>query len=74
MNFLTLTELTLNLQGTIDEKTIYVNPNHIKSFDEQYMGNFGIDLTRIHWASDKSFNPLLVKETAQEIIHQLIAC
>lgn len=73
MNFLQLTELTLNLQGTIDEKTIYVNPSQIKQFHERYMGNFGIDLTAIIW-SDGSFNPTFVKETAEEIAHQLIAC
>lgn len=73
MNFLQLTELTLNLKGTIDEKTIYVNPNHIKQFHERYQSNYGIDLTSIVW-NNGSFNPTFVKETAKEILHQLIAC
>lgn len=73
MNFLKLTELKLNLQGTIDEKTIYVNPNHIKEFHERYMGNYGCNLTAIAW-SDSSFNALFVKDTPDEIVHQLIAC
>ncbi|NBW35137.1 MAG: hypothetical protein EBR30_08990 [Cytophagia bacterium] len=73
MNFLKLTELKLNLQGTIDEKTIYVNPNQIKEFHERYMGNFGCDLTSISWANG-AFNTLFVKETPDEIVHQLIAC
>lgn len=73
MNFLKLTELKLNLQGTIDEKTIYVNPNHIREFYEKYMGNFGCDLTSITWANGV-FNPTFVKETPEEIVHQLIAC
>jgi hypothetical protein len=73
MNFLKLTELNLTLQGNVVEKTIYVNPQHIKEFHEVYQVNFKMDLTRICWALG-GFNATNVKETADEINHQLIAC
>jgi hypothetical protein len=73
MNFLKLTELNLTIQGNVVEKTIYVNAHHIKKFYEAYQENFKMDLTRIHWALG-GFNATLVKETPEEINHQLIAC
>ena len=73
MNFLVLTQLTRTLQETTEEKTIYLNPIHIREFHERYMGNFGIRLTSIS-LSDGSFNPIFVKETPDEILHQLTAC
>jgi hypothetical protein len=73
MNFLKLTELRLSIDGSIVEKTIYVNPAQIKEFYEVYQENFQMDLTRIYWALG-GFNATLVKETPEEINHQLIAC
>ena len=73
MNFLKLTELILTTQGNVVEKTIYVNPQHIKEFYNVYQANFQMDLTRISWALG-GFNATCVKETPEEINHQLIAC
>jgi hypothetical protein len=73
MNFLKLTELRLSIDGSIVEKIIYVNPTQIKEFYEVYQENFQMDLTRIYWALG-GFNATLVKETPEEINHQLIAC
>ena len=73
MNFLKLTELFLTTKGNVVEKIIYVNPQHIKEFYRVYQENFQMDLTRIYWALG-GFNATLVKETPEEINHQLIAC
>jgi hypothetical protein len=73
MNFLKLTELFLTTQGNVVEKTIYVNPQHIKEFYRVYQENFQMDLTKIYWAMNV-FNATNVKETPEEINHQLIAC
>jgi hypothetical protein len=73
MNFLKLTELRLTVDGEIKEKTIYVNPNQIKEFGEVYQENYKMNLTKIYWALG-GFNATLVKETPEEINHQLIAC
>jgi hypothetical protein len=73
MNFLKLTQLNLTLQGNVVEETFYVNPNQIKEFTDMYSVNFKMNLTRIQWAIG-GFNLTYVKETPEEINHQLIAC
>jgi len=72
MNFLKLTQPSLS-NGIIQEKTIYLNPQHIKEFHQSYSDNLRIDVTLIYWAVG-GFNPTSVIETPEEINHQLIAC
>lgn len=72
MNFLKLTEPSLS-NGVIQEKTIYVNPQHIKEFQSSYAENLNTEVTLIYWAIG-GFNPTRVLESPEEINHQLIAC
>lgn len=72
MNFLKLTQPSLS-NGIIQEKTIYVNPHHIKEFHRTYADHLQIEITIIYWAIG-GFNPTSVLETPEEINHQLIAC
>jgi hypothetical protein len=70
MNFLTLTQLNLTVNGNVQERKIYVNPQHIKQFTDGYAENFKMDLTCISSAIG-GHNPIYVKETPEEILNQL---
>ena len=70
MTFLKLTRLYLTLRGEVKECVIYVNPQHIKVFSEQFLDNFDRDVTAISW-NNTSFNETHVKETPEEIIKQI---
>jgi hypothetical protein len=72
MNFLKLTQPSLS-NGIIQEKTIYLNPQHIKEFHRSYSDNLRIDVTLIYWAVG-GFNPTSVIETPEDINWQLVAC
>jgi hypothetical protein len=73
MNFLNLTRLSLTLQGEVKENVIFVNPQHIRVFSEEYADNFEMFVTAISWANG-SFMETRVKETPHQIESQLKIC
>jgi hypothetical protein len=73
MTYLKLTRLHLTLQGEVKETMLYVNPQHIRVFSEEYADNFEMFVTAISWANG-SFMETRVKETPYQIEQQLTLC
>jgi hypothetical protein len=71
MNYLKLTKLHLTLQGEVKETMLYVNPQHIRLFSEEYADNFEMFVTAISWANG-SLMETRVKETPYQIEQQLL--
>jgi hypothetical protein len=73
MTYLKLSRLHLTLQGEVKENVIYVNPQHIRAFSEEYADNFEMFVTAIAWANG-SLMETRVKETPYQIEQQLTLC
>lgn len=67
-NFIKLTELHKTSEGEVQEREIYVNPDHIQHFDMFYAHNFHTYVTAINWGAGV-FNDTYVKETPEQIIN-----
>jgi hypothetical protein len=70
MTYLKLTRLHLTLKGEVKETMMYVNPQHIRAFSEEYSDNFEMFVTAIAWANG-SLMETRVKETPYQIEQQL---
>jgi hypothetical protein len=73
MTYLKLSRLSHNNHGELQENVIYVNPQHIRAFSEEYADNFEMFVTAIAWANG-SLMETRVKETPYQIEQQLTLC
>jgi hypothetical protein len=73
MTYLNLTRLHFTIQGEVKETILYVNPQHIRVFSEEYSDDFEMFVTTISWANG-SLMETRVKETPYQIEQQLTLC
>lgn len=70
MTYLKLRRLSHNNNGEVQENVIYVNPQHIRVFSQDYSDEFEDFVTAISWANS-SYIETIVKETPYQIEDQL---
>jgi hypothetical protein len=70
MTYLKLSRLSHNNHGELQENVLYVNPQHIRLFSEEYSESLEMFVTAISWANS-SYIETYVKETPYQIEQQL---